>query len=95
MFVFTVYVMFAIFNCCGQKLLYADFANKIYHIIYHYKFSIHQNLISPFRLQLLSDYTLCKAEDKIFLRLLTLQDPCLLLVLHLGDFSCRQKRDHG
>ena len=32
MFVFTVYVMFAIFNCCGQKLLYADFANKIYHI---------------------------------------------------------------
>ena len=32
MIVFTVKVMFAILNCCGQNLLYANFANKIYHI---------------------------------------------------------------
>ena len=30
--IYCIYVMFAIFNCCDQKLLYADFANKIYHI---------------------------------------------------------------
>ena len=33
MLVCTVYVMLALYSYCGQKLLYADFANKIYHII--------------------------------------------------------------
>ena len=33
MLVCTVYAMFALYSYCGQKLLYADFANKIYHII--------------------------------------------------------------
>ena len=28
----TVYAMFALYNCCGQKLLYADFANKMKNI---------------------------------------------------------------
>ena len=35
MLVCTVYAMFALYSYCGQKLLYADFANKIYHISYH------------------------------------------------------------
>ena len=33
MLVSTVYVMFALYSYCDQKLLYADFANKRYHII--------------------------------------------------------------
>ena len=33
MLVCTVYAMFALYSYCGQKLLYADFANKIYHNI--------------------------------------------------------------
>ena len=33
----TVYAMFALYSYCGQKLLYADFANKIYHISYKHQ----------------------------------------------------------
>ena len=40
MIVFAVYVMFAISNCCGQKVLYADFANKIYPIISYHLFHL-------------------------------------------------------
>ena len=43
MLVCTVYAMFALYSYCGQKLLYADFANKIYHIIISLQCSFKHN----------------------------------------------------
>ena len=60
MVVFTVYVMFAIFNCCGQKLLYADFANKIYHMSLVMR--------KPFCLHMRKQRRRCEADQRLRFR---------------------------
>ena len=69
MLVCTVYAMLALYSYCGQKLLYADFANKIYHIISLHDLSFDSCTVLCFinvtLLKLLKDSQYFESEERL------------------------------